>query len=245
MQITPESIQEGQFLLVNKPLRWTSHDVIARLRGPLKSYTGNRKLKVGHAGTLDPLASGLLIVLTGKATKRAEETQLLDKTYSGTITLGGITESYDLETPVTAHAPFAHLQSEQIREAAQHFTGSLEQYPPKHSSVKIEGKPAYFYAREGEEKAMRPRTVSIYAFEVTNIALPDVHFRVTCSKGTYIRSLAHDFGQYLGCGGYLSALCREQIGSFHLRDAMELPDLLVLIKKDKHSTDPDAAHPDR
>ncbi len=233
MHITPESIQEGQFLLINKPLHWTSHDVIARLRGPLKSFTGNRKLKVGHAGTLDPLATGLLIVLTGKATKRAEETQGLNKVYSGTLTLGGITESYDLETPVLNPLPFAHITEAEIQAAAQTFTGELQQYPPKHSSVKIEGKPAYVYAREGEEKAMRPRTIEVFSFDITGIQLPDIHFRIACSKGTYIRSLAHDFGQHLGCGGYLSALCRNQIGTYHLENAMELADVLSIIKPSK------------
>ncbi len=233
MHITPESIQEGQFLLINKPLHWTSHDVIARLRGPLKSFTGNRKLKVGHAGTLDPLATGLLIVLTGKATKRAEETQGLNKVYSGTLTLGGITESYDLETPVLNPLPFAHITEAEIQAAAQRFTGELQQYPPKHSSVKIEGKPAYVYAREGEEKAMRPRTIEVFSFDITGIQLPDIHFRIACSKGTYIRSLAHDFGQHLGCGGYLSALCRDQIGTYHLENAMELADVLSIIKPSK------------
>ncbi len=233
MHITPESIQEGQFLLINKPLHWTSHDVIARLRGPLKSFTGNRKLKVGHAGTLDPLATGLLIVLTGKATKRAEETQGLNKVYSGTLTLGGITESYDLETPVLNPLPFAHITEAEIQAAAQTFTGELQQYPPKHSSVKIEGKPAYVYAREGEEKAMRPRTIEVFSFDITGIQLPDIHFRIACSKGTYIRSLAHDFGQHLGCGGYLSALCRDQIGTYHLENAMELADVLSIIKPSK------------
>lgn len=233
MHITPESIQEGQFLLINKPLHWTSHDVIARLRGPLKSFTGNRKLKVGHAGTLDPLATGLLIVLTGKATKRAEETQGLNKVYSGTLTLGGITESYDLETPVLNPLPFAHITEAEIQAAAQSFTGELQQYPPKHSSVKIEGKPAYVYAREGEEKAMRPRTIEVFSFDITGIQLPDIHFRIACSKGTYIRSLAHDFGQHLGCGGYLSALCRDQIGTYHLENAMELADVLSIIKPSK------------
>lgn len=233
MHLTPESIQEGQFLLVNKPLNWTSHDVIARLRGPLKSFTGNRALKVGHAGTLDPLATGLLIVLTGKATKRAEETQGLNKVYSGTLTLGGITESYDLETPVLNPMPFSHITDAEIQATAHNFTGELLQYPPKHSSVKIDGKPAYVYAREGEEKAMRPRTVEVFTFEITGIALPHIHFRIACSKGTYIRSLAHDFGQHLKCGGYLSALCREQIGEYHLRDAAELSAILDSIKPPK------------
>lgn len=242
MHITPESIQEGQFILLNKPLRWTSHDVIARLRGPLKSYTGNRKLKVGHAGTLDPLATGLLIVLTGKATKRAEETQGLNKSYSGTITLGGITESYDLETPVTHQQPFAHITEAEIHQAAQHFTGELQQYPPKHSSVKIDGKPSYVYAREGEEKAMRPRIVEVFAFEITGIQLPEIHFRIACSKGTYIRSLAHDFGQYLKCGGYLSALCRNQIGDFQLADAMEISAFLDMLKENKNDTDNQHTH---
>lgn len=242
MHITPESIQDGQFILLNKPLRWTSHDVIARLRGPLKSYTGNRKLKVGHAGTLDPLATGLLIVLTGKATKRAEETQGLNKSYSGTITLGGITESYDLETPVTHQQPFAHITEAEIHQAAQHFTGELQQYPPKHSSVKIDGKPSYVYAREGEEKAMRPRIVEVFAFEITGIQLPEIHFRIACSKGTYIRSLAHDFGQYLKCGGYLSALCRNQIGDFQLADAMEISAFLDMLKENKNDTDNQHTH---
>ncbi len=240
--LTPENIQEGQFLLLNKPLKWTSHDVIARLRGPLKSFSGNRKLKVGHAGTLDPLATGLLIVLTGKATKRAEETQGLNKVYSGTITIGGVTESYDLETPVTEQKSYAHITAEMIQVAAQTFTGVLEQYPPKHSSVKIEGKPSYIYAREGEDKKMRPRTIEVFSFEITAIQLPEIHFRIACSKGTYIRSLAHDFGAHLGCGGYLSALCREQIGTFNLADAMEIQDVLDIIRKERDKVTPSGEH---
>jgi len=235
LHISAESIQEGQFLLLNKPLRWTSHDVIARIRGPLKSFTGNKKLKVGHAGTLDPLATGLLIVLTGKATKQADVMQGLDKEYTGTITLGGITASYDLETPVMEQRHTVYITEEMLHAAAAHFTAPMMQLPPVHSSVKIQGKPAYTYAREGEELRMRPRPVEIYTFEITAVRMPEVDFRVACSKGTYIRSLAHDFGQHLGCGGYLSALCRTRIGDHDLRDAIELDALLDIIRQEKNN----------
>lgn len=231
MLFTPEEIAEGKFLLLNKPLQWTSHDVIARLRGPLKTFTGNKKLKVGHAGTLDPLASGLLIVLTGKATKRADETQNLDKEYTGIITLGGVTASYDLETPVESITITEHITDLLVQQAAQHFTGAFMQLPPAHSSIKIQGKPAYTYAREGEEMKMRPRPIEIFQFEIIAFRNPHIDFRVHCSKGTYIRSLAHDVGQFLGCGGYLSALCRTKIGNYHLENAYTLDTVIDFLRQ--------------
>lgn len=236
LHISAESIQQGQFLLLNKPLRWTSHDVIARLRGPLKSFTGNKKLKVGHAGTLDPLATGLLIVLTGKATKQADAMQGLHKEYTGTITLGGITASYDLETPVVDHQYTGHITDDMLQQAARHFTAPIMQLPPAHSSVKIQGKPAYTYAREGEDLRMRPRPIEIYSFEITAVRMPEVDFSVACSKGTYIRSLAHDFGQYLRCGAYLSALCRTRIGTYDLCDAIELDAMLDMIRHKRNTS---------
>lgn len=234
---TPEEIIEGKFILLNKPMSWTSHDVVARLRGPLKHFTSNKKLKVGHAGTLDPLATGLLIMLTGKATKRADETQNLDKEYTGTITLGGITESYDRESPVMEIKPVDHITEDDIYAAAKHLTGAYLQLPPVHSSIKIQGRPAYSYAREGEEMKMRPRPIEIFALEITAIRMPEVDFRVHCSKGTYIRSLAHDLGQHLGCGGYLSALCRTRIGTFNLADAYDINEVIQFLKEANNTTE--------
>jgi len=240
MLITARSIEEGAILCIDKPLEWTSHDVVARLRHPLRKFTGNKKLKVGHAGTLDPLATGLLLVLTGKATKQAEMMQNLEKEYTGTITLGGTTESYDLETAVQNEKPTAAISDTDIMEAAAYFTCTYWQTPPAHSSVKIDGKPSYTYAREGEVKEIKKREVHIYRFEILSIRMPVISFRVQCSKGTYIRSLAHDFGAHLQCGGYLSSLRRTHIGNYSVEGAYTLETLLQELQlpgnTDDHST---------
>ena len=215
----------GEKLLVDKPLEWTSFDVVNKLRGTLqhlKLSDGSRpykKIKVGHAGTLDPLATGLLIVCTGKATKSIETLMGLEKEYTGTFTLGATTPSYDAETPVNKTFDIAHITTEQIHQAAQTFIGETEQLPPAHSAVIIQGERAYEKARRGEEVKVTPRKINIHDFEITEIAMPVVSFRVVCSKGTYIRSLANDFGKALNSGSYLSSLIRTRIGDFKLSAA--------------------------
>lgn len=213
--MTQEALQNGQVLLINKPLGWTSFDVISKLRKIFKIK------KIGHAGTLDPLATGLLIVCTGKFTKKINEYMGMEKEYTGTITLGATTPTYDLESVPENFQPTAQLTAEQIHAATLPFTGPILQVPPAHSAIKMGGKRVYELARAGQEVKMQPRPVTIPVFEITRIALPEVDFRVVCSTGTYIRSLAHDFGAALGTGGYLSALCRTRIGTFTLDHAQE------------------------
>lgn len=228
-----KDFKAGQFLLVNKPLDWTSFDVVNKIKYALKPAYG--KIKVGHAGTLDPKATGLLLVCTGNFTKKINELQDLDKVYSGTFFLGATTECYDTERPVNATFPTDHITPEDIQKAAESFIGEQEQMPPAHSAIKIEGKIAYNLARKGKEVTLNPRRVSIYSFEITAIEMPLVHFKVHCSKGTYIRSLAHDFGKRLDSGAYLYALKREAIGAFKLQDAMELEELISFIRTESAS----------
>ncbi|RXK87386.1 tRNA pseudouridine(55) synthase TruB [Filimonas effusa] len=207
---------EGQVLLINKPLYWTSFDAVRKIR----NLTG--VMKVGHAGTLDPLATGLLIICTGKFTKKINEYMGMEKEYTGTFTLGATTPTYDLESEPENPKDISHLTGEQIHTATAQFTGPIMQVPPAHSAIKKDGKPVYLAARKGEDVALEPRPVTIYAFEITAITLPVVHFRVVCSTGTYIRSLAHDYGKALGVGAYMSSLCRTRIGSFPLTEAKEM-----------------------
>lgn len=206
-------------ILVNKPLEWTSFDVIRKLRYKLKIR------KMGHAGTLDPLATGLLIICTGTFTKKIDEYQAQEKEYTGTFTIGQTTPSSDLETPVSAAVPIDHITTEHIERARASLTGRIIQIPPMHSAIKIDGKRAYELARKGESAELKGREVLISEFEITSIALPNVGFRVVCSKGTYIRSLARDFGEALGVGAYLSSLCRTRIGSFRLEDAKSIAEI--------------------
>lgn len=213
MNLTQEALLEGQVLLLNKPMYWTSFDVIGRLRKAFKIK------KIGHAGTLDPLATGLLIVCTGKFTKRINEYMGMEKEYTGTITLGTTTPTFDLESKPENSLPFDHLTEAEIHTATAPFTGTILQIPPAHSAIKMGGKRVYELARSGQDVKMQPRQVTISAFEITAIRLPEVDFRVVCSTGTYIRSLANDFGAAIGCGGHLSALCRTRIGNFLLQDA--------------------------
>ena len=213
--MTQNELLAGQVLLLNKPLKWTSFDVIARLRKIFKIK------KIGHAGTLDPLATGLLIVCTGKFTKKINEYMGMEKEYTGTITLGATTPTYDLESEPENFNPFEGISNEALKAATIPFTGNILQIPPAHSAIKMDGKRLYELARMGQEVKMQPRPVTISVFEITRIALPQVDFRVVCSTGTYIRSLANDFGASLGCGGYLSALCRTRIGPFSLDNAKE------------------------
>lgn len=220
--------KEGQLLLVNKPLDWTSFDVVNKIKYALKADYG--KIKIGHAGTLDPKATGLLIICTGAFTKRITELQDLEKVYSGTFCMGATTECYDTERPVNATFPVEHITEALIRETAQSFLGEQEQMPPAHSAIKIGGKTAYNLARKGKEVTLQARPITIYDFEITRIQMPFVSFKVRCTKGTYIRSLAHDFGKRMGSGAYLSALQRDAIGPYTLKDAMELDDLISFIR---------------
>lgn len=211
--MTQQELLEGQVLLVNKPLEWTSFQVIGKLRWIF------RIKKIGHAGTLDPLATGLLIVCTGKFTKKINEYMGMEKEYTGSITLGATTPTYDLESEPTDLKPFSHLSEAEIHDTTSKFTGEILQVPPAHSAIKVNGKRVYELARQGKEVKLEPRKVTISSFEITEIQLPVVRFKVVCSTGTYIRSLANDFGKALGCGGYLSELCRTRIGQFELKDA--------------------------
>ena len=213
---------EGEVLLVNKPLGWTSFDVVKKIRNLLRNYFKVKKIKVGHAGTLDPLASGLLVVCTGKFTKRINEFQAQEKEYTGTFSLGATTPSYDLETEVDEIFSIAHIKDEDIHAATKKFIGTIEQFPPIFSALKKNGERLYEKARRGELVQVDARQVHINEFEITRKEMPEIDFRVVCSKGTYIRSLAHDFGKELNSGAHLSALCRTRIGNFHLNQAIDI-----------------------
>jgi tRNA pseudouridine55 synthase len=213
-------IPQDRVILVNKPLHWTSFDVVRKIRSKLKLD------KVGHAGTLDPLASGLLILCSGKLTKNIDQYQAEEKEYTGSFRLGQTTPSHDLETEPTNDVPVDHLTRETLEAAAKMLTGTIQQVPPLHSAIKVEGRRAYQLARKGHEAELKSRAVTISVFEITEIKLPEVFFRVVCSKGTYIRALARDFGMALGTGAYLSSLCRTRIGKFLLRDAHEIDDIV-------------------
>jgi tRNA pseudouridine55 synthase len=220
--------ESGQVLLVNKPAHWTSFDVVNKIRYAISKKTGKR-IKVGHAGTLDPLATGLLLVCTGKMTKKIDEYSGMEKEYTGTLHLGATTPSYDSETEVNAAFPISHVTETLLRETAEKFTGEIEQVPPAYSAIKVGGKAAYKSARKGKDVEMKARKVTIKHFEITRVALPDVDFAVLCSKGTYIRSLAYDLGKALNSGAYLTALCRTKIGEFNLQQAVEIQELVQRI----------------
>lgn len=217
---------DGTCLLVDKPQSWTSFDVVNKIRTEIKHSLGVKKIKVGHAGTLDPMATGLLIICTGKHTKKLAELQGLTKEYTGTITLGATTPSYDAETEPDAIFPTNHITTEQLEAARQSFIGDIEQMPPMFSAIKVDGQPLYKKARQGIVVEIAPRPVKIYEFEFLNITLPKIDFRVKCSKGTYIRSLAFDIGKALESGGYLSSLCRTKVGNFKIEDAWNLEALV-------------------
>lgn len=218
--MTGEDYQEGQVILIDKPLEWTSFQAVNKVRWLIKKSFGIKKIKVGHAGTLDPLASGLLIICSGKFTKKIDTYQAQEKEYTGTFTLGETTPSYDLETEIDQTFDISEITVEKIQEATKQFTGEIQQQPPVFSALKKEGKRLYEYARNGEEVEIPFRTVTISEFEITNIDLPIVEFRVVCSKGTYIRSLANDFGKALNNGAHLSSLRRTKIGAFSVEDAV-------------------------
>lgn len=220
------SLIDGTCLLVDKPKGWTSFDVVNKIRSAIKHSLGLKNIKVGHAGTLDPMATGLLVICTGKNTKKLADYQGLPKEYTGTITLGATTPSYDAETEPDAVFPTSHITDEQLESARQKFLGEIEQMPPMFSAIKVDGQPLYKKARQGIMVEVAPRPVTIYEFEITSFELPNIEFRVKCSKGTYIRSLAFDLGKALNSGGYLSSLCRTEVGKFNLEDAWHL-DALV------------------
>ena len=220
------TFEQGQVLLINKPLEWTSFDVVRRIRGMMKIK------KVGHAGTLDPLATGLLILCTGKFTKQINEYMAQEKEYTGTITLGATTQSYDLESDPEHFKDYSSITADQIKETTKQFTGEILQVPPMHSAIKVDGKRVYELARQGKTVILLPRRITISVFEITAVEMPVVHFRVVCSTGTYIRSLANDFGKALGCGGYLSSLCRTRIGEFTINDALTMQEFEEKIKQE-------------
>jgi tRNA pseudouridine55 synthase len=214
----------GEVFLVDKPLEWTSFDVVKKIRNAL------RIKKVGHAGTLDPLATGLLIVCTGKHTKQIDSYMGQEKEYIGTFVIGSTTESFDLEQPVIAVADPSAVTLNDVKAAAAQLTGDILQIPPMHSAIKVDGKRVYESARKGLEVKMEARAVQVREFEITRFEENVIHFRISCSKGTYIRSLARDMGQILGVGAYMSSLCRTRIGQFMLKDALELTSLIEEIK---------------
>lgn len=223
---TPEEFLEGQVVLIDKPLTWSSFQAVNKIKYALKNYTGVKKIKVGHAGTLDPLATGLLIVCTGKFTKRISELQGMEKEYTGTFHIGATTPSYDLETEINATFPTEHINEELIHETVKQFLGEIDQQPPVFSAIKKDGKRLYEHARAGEEVEIAFRKTTIHEFEITRIALPEIDFRVVCSKGTYIRSLAFDFGKAMQSGAHLTALRRTKIGNYSVESAIT-PDVFV------------------
>jgi tRNA pseudouridine55 synthase len=219
---TLEAYQEGKVLLIDKPLNWTSFQVVNKIRWLIKQQFGIKKIKLGHAGTLDPLATGLLIICTGKLTKKIETYQAQVKEYTGTITLGTTTPSYDLESEVDQTFDISGITEEDILDNTKHFIGEIQQQPPIFSALKKDGKRLYEYAREGEKVEIPKRIITISEFEITKIDVPNIEFRAVCSKGTYIRSLAHDFGKSLNNGAHLSALRRTKIGGFSVEDAVSV-----------------------
>jgi len=218
--------EAGQVILVDKPLNWTSFDVVRKIRSLIKIK------KVGHAGTLDPLATGLLIVCTGKFTKKINEYMGMEKEYTGTFVLGAVTPTYDLESEPTEIKDITNITEEQIHTAVKPFTGEIQQVPPIHSAIKKDGKPVYLLARKGIDVQLEPRTITINSFTIEKIELPIVHFKVVCTTGTYIRSLANDYGKELGCGAYLSSLRRTRIGTFSTENALQMTDLTNKIKNE-------------
>ncbi|MBI1223403.1 MAG: tRNA pseudouridine(55) synthase TruB [Bacteroidetes bacterium] len=222
-----QDFSEGEVLLIDKPKDWTSFDVVAKVRNAI------RIKKVGHAGTLDPMATGLLILCTGNFTKRIEQYMAEEKEYEGTILFGATTPSYDAESEIDSRFDTSSLSESELRAQVQQFIGEIEQVPPAFSAVKINGQRAYKLARKGKEVVLEPRQVRVHAFEFTRIEFPEVDFRIVCSKGTYIRSLAHDLGKAMNNGGHLTRLVRTRIGQFHLKDAWNLNTLVEKIRAER------------
>ena len=221
--MTAEDFQTGQIILIDKPLHWTSFQAVNKLKWALITKLGlPKKFKIGHAGTLDPLATGLLLVCTGKFTKRITELQGQAKEYTGTFHIGATTPSYDLETEIDQTFPIEHIDEDLILETVKQFLGEIDQKPPIYSAIKKDGVRLYEHARAGETVEIATRKTTVHEFEITRIALPEVDFRVVCSKGTYIRSLAFDFGQAMNSGSHLTALRRTKIGDYHVKDAMDV-----------------------
>ena len=232
--MTLEDYQNGQVLLIDKPLEWTSFQVVNKLRWHIKQHFKIKKIKVGHAGTLDPLATGLLIICTGKQTKQINIYQGQVKEYTGTFTIGTTTPSYDLETEINQTFPTNHITKDLLYKTTEKFIGEIQQKPPIFSAIKKDGKRLYELARKGETTEIKARTVTISEFEITKINLPKVAFRVVCSKGTYIRSLAYDFGLALNSGAHLSALRRTKIGDFYVEKAISIENFIQKLPKDNH-----------
>jgi len=231
MSALKEQFLNGEIILIDKPLDWTSFQVVNKIRWLIRSTFGIKKIKVGHAGTLDPLASGLLILCTGKMTKSIEQFMGQEKEYTGTFTLGSTTPSYDLETEIDNTFPTDHITEELLQATLNQFVGTIDQYPPVFSALKKDGKRLYEFAREGIEVEIPARKVNIRSFELTQKAIPKVDFKVICSKGTYIRSLANDYGKALNSGAHLSALRRTRIGEFNIEHAISIEDFEKQIKK--------------
>jgi len=226
------SFLEGETILINKPLNWTSFDVVNKIRHLLRYKLNVKKIKVGHAGTLDPLATGLVIVCTGKATKQIERYMSLPKEYVTSFRFGATTPSYDAEGEINATFPFEHITEDLLKETIKkYFTGKIEQVPPMFSAKKIDGKRAYEYARKGIEKKMLPKTVEILDFKILNYNLPDISFSIRCTSGTYIRSLARDLGEKMSSGAYISELKRTKIDNFFLEDSLEITTFANLLKQ--------------
>jgi len=230
--MTEDDFKNGQVLLIDKPLNWTSFQVVNKLRWEIKQRFNIKNIKVGHAGTLDPLATGLLIICTGKQTKEIDIYQGQIKEYTGTITLGATTPSYDLETEIDKTFSIEHISEELLKETTKQFIGEIQQKPPIFSAIKKDGKRLYELARKGETTEIKARTVTVSEFEITNINLPKVDFKVICSKGTYIRSLAFDFGIALKSGAHLSALRRTKIGEFSVDKGLSVEEFIENLKVD-------------
>ena len=237
LQIAGINFQRGEVILINKPYKWTSFDVVNKIRNIIKKIPvmdpetlnlkpGTLNLKVGHAGTLDPLATGLLIICTGKLTKEIDNYQAKEKEYTGTFFLGATTPSFDLETKIDHQFETSHLDDKLIIETVKKFKGKIFQTPPSHSAVKIGGQRAYKKARKGHDIKLEPKEIFIHEFEIIKIELPLIHFRIVCSKGTYIRALANDFGKALNSGAYLASLSRTRIGKFKLENAMTVEEFV-------------------
>ena len=228
---TLNEFKEGKLLLIDKPLKWSSFQVVNKLRWEIKKTFDIKKIKVGHAGTLDPLATGLLLVCTGKMTKQIQELQDQKKVYYGTMTLGSTTPSYDLETDINQKFSTDHICENILRETTKQFIGEIDQYPPLYSAIKKDGKRLYEYARLGQDIDIEPRKIFIESFNITNFQNQKVDFEVQCGKGTYIRSLANDFGKALNSGAHLSSLRRTKIGDFSINDAIKINEFIESLKK--------------
>jgi tRNA pseudouridine55 synthase len=224
--IHPESLKAGMLIAINKPLQWTSFDVVSKIKVAAKYKWGIPKIKIGHAGTLDPLASGLLLICSGRMTREIDTYQAAIKTYEGAFMLGATRPSYDMETEINEVFSTAHITADMIREVSELLTGKLDQFPPVFSAVKKEGKRLYDYARQGIDVKLESRKVEVFEFDVDDAEFPLIHFKIICSKGTYIRSLAHDFGRMLGSGAYLYKLIRTGIGDYSLDNSWELDQFL-------------------